>query len=57
MPQVRQAFEHAYYQLSSVFFLRGGGGGKRGVLERIITIKDEIVQHRRWVNKEWGESK
>lgn len=55
--QIRQAFEHAFYSLTSVFARRQAAKPtdwvNRSMMGRLITIDEEILGYRRWVAHAW----
>ena len=53
---VKCAFEHAFVTLSRALFTTNEGQHptNKTILSLIVSVADEVVEHRKWVQQQWG---
>lgn len=51
---VKCAFEHAFVTLSHVLNTKDQYPSNKTILSLIVSIADEVVEHRKWVDQQWG---
>ena len=51
---VKCAFEHAFVTLSHVLNTKDQYPSNKTILSLIVSVADEVVEHRKWVDQQWG---